>query len=396
MVSELSQCLGSGPKTKYRDGVAERESSECASVLWLCKRQYMSKDVIDDCYGRLYELPKGLSRFFKVSLVAYSYYPKVDRNRARGSGSFVIYGRSGRTLVMRTLRWLSSIASVSMKGYSNSVIYASSDVFHVISGGFLSRLLRVPFFVDLYDNYESFEMARLPFFKYLYRRALSRASGISVVSSTLSELISQKYRHVPNIVIESTIDKSLFFHRDKADSRARLGLEGSILVGVCGGLNSDHDIETVYRACEILYGKDVSFTLLVAGKQGEIVIPEVSYITRVGVLSHADMPYFFSALDVALIPMSNGEFGQYAFPQKAYEIVACKVPVVAAKVGALEELFCRFGGVTYEPGNPESLAQAIIQQLDSPVVADIEVPDWTDQCEKLNAFICGTLAENPK
>lgn len=357
------------------------------SLIWLCKRQYMNKDVLDDHYGRLYEIPLGLSLFSSVSLILMSYRESTDYSVAVSSGLLTIHARSGNSTVIRFSRWLRVLFSVSRRSRSGGVIIASSDVLHVITGSLVSALLRKPFFADLYDNYESFGLAKLPLVKVLYRMSLRRAAGISVVSEALGGLVAQQYPSVPCLVLESTIDNLLFYPRDKAESRAALGLSGGPVLGICGGLNSEHDIATVFEACALLDMQGVSFTLLVAGRVGDVPVPDVPYISYVGMRAHEEMPHFFSALDVALIPMAKGEFGHYAFPQKAYEILACQVPAVAAEVGALGKLFERFGGVTYEPGDAASLSKAIEKQLNEPVVADITIPDWSDQCSRLNAFI---------
>lgn len=368
------------------------DESSIALVIWLCKRQYMNKDVFCDRYGRLYEIPFGLSCLSPVALILLSYHASADYPKSQTSGDLNVYARSGSSTAKRCFRWTQTVWSVLHTRKAPTVIFASSDALHIIIGGLLSKVFRIPFFADLYDNYESFGLSKYPLIKPLYEWSLKRAAGISVVSSTLSTSINQKYPHVPCIVVESTIDKSLFYPRNQSEARASIGAENTTLIGICGGLNTEHDIITVYKACELLYQQGFVFSLLVAGDGGDVEIPNRPYVRHIGKLTHCDMPTFFSALDIALIPMSQGQFGYYAFPQKAYEILACKVPAIAANVGAIAELFSKFDGVTYQPGSPESLARAIKQQIRHPIIADIQIPSWSEQCYRLNTFIRSTLA----
>ena len=73
------------------------------------------------------------------------------------------------------------------------VVIASSDSLHVIIGYWLARWLGVPFYADLYDDYATFGLSKIPGVKPLYRAALAGAVGISVVSRTLGEDICRRY-----------------------------------------------------------------------------------------------------------------------------------------------------------------------------------------------------------
>ncbi len=116
-------------------------------------------------------------------------------------------------------------------------------------------------------------------------------------------------------------------------------------------------------------------------------LPHRPFVHYIGTLPHSDMSYFYSAVDVVIVPLSNTRFGYYAFPQKAYEVLACGRPAVAADVGALALLFEMKPEVLYDPDAPESLASAVERQLRSPSVLDVEIPTWSDQAETLAAFL---------
>ena len=70
-------------------------------------------------------------------------------------------------------------------------------------------------------------------------------------------------------------------------------------------------------------------------------------------------PTIFNALDVAVICYANDNYGKYCFPQKTREIMACDVPLVAANVGSLKEIFAHAPEWLYEPGNIASLERLL-------------------------------------
>jgi glycosyltransferase involved in cell wall biosynthesis len=84
--------------------------------------------------------------------------------------------------------------------------------------------------------------------------------------------------------------------------------------------------------------------------------------------------------------MKDDSFGRYAFPQKAYEILACNVPVVCAAVGALEELFQNYQGCSYLPDEPFDLARKIIKQLKLRTIPDMPIVTWRDQAKKIEVI----------
>lgn len=104
------------------------------------------------------------------------------------------------------------------------------------------------------------------------------------------------------------------------------------------------------------------------------------------------MADFFSALDLALAPMIDTAFGRYAFPQKAYEILACETPLLTARLGALARTLAPWPDCLYEPENAEDLEQRIRRQLAHPVRPRLTIPTWSDQAGRLEARLTASLA----
>lgn len=83
------------------------------------------------------------------------------------------------------------------------------------------------------------------------------------------------------------------------------------------------------------------------------------WLKIVGERPRAEMPSFWHALDVAVVPSFEEAFGLVAL-----EALACGVPVVASDVGGLKDIIVdQDCGFFVPPNNPERLAQAIVALL---------------------------------
>jgi glycosyltransferase involved in cell wall biosynthesis len=98
------------------------------------------------------------------------------------------------------------------------------------------------------------------------------------------------------------------------------------------------------------------------------------------------VPALLNALDLAVICNRNSAFGRHCFPQKAYEIIACRVPLVAAAVGSMNELLVEYPECLYEPENANSLAQVIERQLEARTIVDLRAPSWAESARELEAY----------
>lgn len=363
-------------------------------IAWLCKARYMQHDVINDRYARLFELPQCLRDDVDVRAVCLDY-------RLSGSGPVAedLAGYWHRFNLPRSLMigWLFRLVPL-MRSFRPHCIVASSDCLQVILGAWLAGMTGARFVADLYDDYSTFGLARIPGVKWLYRRALVRADGISVVSRTLGEDIQAQYPDKPVLVLESTIDAATFRPVDRGESRRALGLqglEGKQLVGMCGGLNAFHGADKVFEALPHIAELVGDVQFIAAGKESpDLPLPQRDDLTFLGMLPHRQMPEFFAAMDVVIIPLSNTRFGYYAFPQKAYEVLACRVAAVAADVGALGMLFEGLPEVRYDPDSAEDLAEKVVWQLGNQRVLDVKIPTWGDQAGTLLGFVEGIVGDD--
>lgn len=362
----------------------------------------MGKDLLDDQFGRFRELPLELARLgHDVRGLCFSYHAKsegkfVDRDGSSGAQviwhSVNLFGRG-----LPRLKSYTTYARQLSHEFQPDLIWACSDVYHAIFGSWLAKRVGTRCVIDLYDNFESFSASRFPGVLPLFRRAVRATDGVTSFSQRLAEYVVRTYMRTKlTSIIENGARKDLFYPQDRNECRRQLGLpENVIVIGTAGALHSSRGIETLFKAFEQLSAETSNIHLALAGpREHRMRIPMGPRVHDFKEISHENVPAFVNALDIAVVCYRSSIQGEFSFPQKAYEIIACRVPVVAAAVGSMNELFKDYRECLYEPENTASLADAVRRQLKQKTVIATPVPSWADSASRLQNFIFEVLDSN--
>ena len=369
-------------------------------ILVLTKRQYMSKDLLDDRFGRFRELPLELAKLgHDVIGICLSYRPreeKIDIDMDSASNARVTWHslNLGRLITPRQTNYFFETGRLARE-FNPDLIWACSDSFHAIFGGWLARRLKVKGVVDLYDNFENFAGTWFPGVLPMFKRAVRAADGVTYVSQKLAGRLIQNYRRSgPIAVLEIAVRKDLFYPRDRAVCRKRLGLpEKAKIIGTAGALHRSRGIHALFDGFELLAKENPNLYLAIAGPRNRWSrLPRGPQVCDLGILPLEEVPLLINALDVAVVCNRDSPFGRYSFPHKAYEIMACRIPMVAAAVGTLRDLLAQHPECLFEPEEPESLAKAVYSQLMKPTLLDCDVPSWPDMAKRLETFLLKIVA----
>lgn len=352
-------------------------------IAYLCKRRYMNKDVVLDRYARLYEIPSQLALLghdVEAFCLAYDQSRPLSTLHKTPKGNLRWHSRSWGRLVAPELLVYPHRLMRRLRAFAPDIVIAASDIPHVALGAWLAQKLGCPFVADLYDNFEGFGQARIPGMISALRWAVRRADLVLTTSEPLSELVLSGYGTRGEVItMPSSVDKAVFRLRDKNACRMALGLPiGVPLVGTAGGLTRDKGIDMLYAAWGLLSQSNPDVHLVLAGPyNADLHPPAGNRVHYLGSLRHDRVAELFCALDVGAICILDTLFGRYCFPQKAYEMLACGLPVVAADIGAMGRLFDRWRDTClYPSSDPEALAKRIEAQLDLRMVPPIPVEGW--------------------
>jgi len=359
-------------------------------IVFVCKRYYTGKDVIRHRFGRLYEFPAQLARLGHQVTVLCLDYRNDDRHEdftePFGSGSVRWVIASVRNI----LGFEIGVIYRAIKAVQPEVLVGSSDIPSLWLARRLSRLLGVAYAADLYDNYESFGQARIPGFRRVLKASIRDAAAVIVVSSVLKAKVIDDYAPRGAVVVMTNgVVRSSFFSGDRAAARVALGLPlNSRLIGTAGNLSRMKGLDTLYSAWTRLEGLAEDVCLVLAGRvEPEFPAPCGARVFYLGELLETQVSQLFRALDVGIIPAHDSEFGRYCFPQKLFEMVACGLPVVAAKVGAIAQTLRGSPEVLFAPGDDEGLTAAVIWQLENSHLADIKPMEWSELVENVEPTI---------
>lgn len=348
----------------------------------------MGHDVIADRYARLYEQPFQLAQLGHDVLgvcLSYRNCAIKDETHNTGYGSLRWIGFSSGQYRQSMLLYPMRLLKIARE-FKPDIIVGASDCLHVILGQWLANQLKIKYAADLYDAYETFGLAKIPFVKFFYKRAIGKAHVISCVSQSLSLHIKAFCTETADVLaLPSTINKSIFYPRNRNEMRNIFNLPiDAPIIGTAGGLTKEKGIDTVYQAFEILAKQLPSAHFVIAGVLDKNYLPpKHDRIHYLGMLSHEKVAELFCTLDVGIVYLKDTKYGQFSFPQKAFEMAACKIPMVVARIGDMKYLFSDANNELYSADNAKELSNAISLQLNKPYIPALQIDDWAEQARHL-------------
>jgi glycosyltransferase involved in cell wall biosynthesis len=123
-----------------------------------------------------------------------------------------------------------------------------------------------------------------------------------------------------------------------------------------------------------------------------VPIPSHQRLVHLGQLPLEEVPYVIGAMDLSVICNKRSAFGEYCFPQKLYEIIACGVPPLVANTAGVAELLAHAPRNRYEPESVGSLMQSIEALLAEPALAPISAVSWKQHGARLSQFLARVVA----
>ena len=367
-------------------------------ILVLTKRRYNRMDLIDDRFGRARELPLGLANLgHEVTGICLSYNARPEGcSTDNEGGSQPVTWHSLNAGFVKPLGFIrySIFALRLAQKFKPDIIYTFSDSLYALLGVWVARRIKTRCIVDLYDLFETFDTARIPGVMRLFRSAVRNADGVTAVSEFLSEWVRKNYppQGPIQIIVNGTFP-DIFHPLDRNTCRKQLALPiDAKIIAYTGAIEKSRGIHVLFQGFKQLAMEDSRLHLALAGPRDQYTtIPDDPRIHYLGILPFHDVPVLINAADVAVICNLDNLLGRAAFPQKTYEIIACRVPLVAGAIGSLKNLLRDYPECLFEPNNTDSFIEAVRHQLDKPTVPDIAVRTWADLAKNLESFLLKTI-----
>lgn len=358
-------------------------------ILVLSKRQYMLKDLIDDRFGRFREIPLELARMgHRVTGLCLSYRPRTEGWISDGPVHWKSIN-AGRFKLVGLARF---IAKARRMAEDADIIWACSDSFYGVIACILRKINGFSVVFDIYDNFDYFLAARLPLGRQLYHWALRQSDAVTCLSDAFARhLKSRLAPHQKVYPLEFAVRSDFFHPLPQSIARGKMGLPlGVKIIGTAGALSKKRETPLLLEAFESLRKRHPDLHLALAGPR-DFHIPKDPRIHDFGILEFQEVPFLVNCLDVAVVCYADDEFGKFCFPQKTREFMACDVPVIAADVGSLKEIFSRNREWLYKPGDLVSLAGTIERRLTDSHTAYPTCPEWPDLALRLERVLIDTI-----
>ena len=175
----------------------------------------------------------------------------------------------------------------------------------------------------------------------------------------------------------ANIDMFKFNPEERERIRSELELDGRFIVIYAGIHGLAQGLETIIETARVLQVYPTIHILLVGDgpKKSELLSLAKEYnlpnITLLPEKPREQIPAYLSAADVALVPLRKAEIFKGALPSKIFDAWACKRPVFLSIDGEARELVETIhAGVFVPPEEPNKLAEAIINMMNSPKELD--------------------------
>jgi D-inositol-3-phosphate glycosyltransferase len=220
------------------------------------------------------------------------------------------------------------------------------------------------------------------------KQCLETADTIIATSPQQKEVMRSLISTKGNIkVIPYGTDINHFGHSSRFESRNRLNikLEAKVILYV-GSFERSKGLETLVKAVgynQVRQHPDLELIIVNNSTPGikestereriEAIVNKLKLAeitTFKDHIEYTDLPDYYAAADVCVVPSNYEPFGLVAI-----EAMASRTPVIASKVGGLEfTVINELTGLLVPPQNEKALAQAINQVL--------SYPAWSRQLEK--------------
>ena len=289
------------------------------------------------------------------------------------------YITANEGFVRRILDYLSFMASAIVASPRvhgvDLVIGTSPQFFTAVAAYVVSRMKRIPYVFELRDLWpesikavgamkDSFAIRMLERLEmFLYRKA---ARIVSVTESFKQVLMRRGIECTKIEVVTNGVDVSQFKPRPKDPELTRkLGLDGKFVAGYIGTHGMAHALETLLQAADRLRGQNFAFIFLGDGARKQALREmadqmKLDNVVFIDSVPKADVPKYWSLLDVSIIHLRKTELFTTVIPSKLFECMGMGIPVLHGVEGESADIVRREQvGIPFEPEGVDQLCEAL-------------------------------------
>jgi glycosyltransferase involved in cell wall biosynthesis len=341
----------------------------------------MGKDLLKNPYGRFYHLAYHLANLgHNVELILISYKKEEDDVIEFSN----IYIRS-YSLFPNPVSTIMKIYKL-IKSSGSDWIFGFSDIYYGVLAQTFARKLDQKCLIDAYDNYEAY-MPWLKPLHWLWRFSVKRATVVTCAGQSLNDLFRNYRRTKPIHILPMTVDGNLFFEQSREECRQKLDLPLNVkLIGYHGSISDSRDIRTLFSAAKKIINSGEKIKFVVSGRKDKNIKIPAEFIYK-GYLPDSDVPLLLNSLDVLVVTNKDSIFGNYSYPVKLYEAMACHIPVVVSKTESTKWILRKYPQYLVEPEDNNALIEKINEVIKLGRVSYERLPTWEEITDDLSQLI---------
>jgi glycosyltransferase involved in cell wall biosynthesis len=172
------------------------------------------------------------------------------------------------------------------------------------------------------------------------------------------------------------------FDPSRHESR-RFAADGTIRLVYAGALTPTYELDIVLEALASIRGSrpelDLRLDVFGRGDNAERLVDQAAHlriddrVTFHGRIPIDDVPAAVARADIGVAPTRHDPYTDVSLSTKVFEYAAMGKPVVATRLPMVERTFPPDSVATYEPGDPDSMAAAILSFVDDASARDAAV-----------------------
>jgi glycosyltransferase involved in cell wall biosynthesis len=350
-------------------------------LLFFTKRRPQNRDLFTRPYGRFYHIPRLLAQAgAEVHLVLCSYEPEpqfiMDKD------GMTIYSRRMSPNLPMFSRWARQLS----RNIQPDVVVGLSDTWFGIVAASTAAAGRAKLVIDAYDNYEAY----LPHVKplhWLWHRALAKADGLTAAGPQLLELLRESNSEAHHRVVPMAADP--MFQPKKCDeSRHALKLPlKRKLIGYLGTADSTRGFDLFLQALNLLGKQRDDFDLVLSGRSKVETHFPGNRLHQLGYVADELMPDLLNSCDLLVCVNKDSAFGNYSYPVKIYEALACGRPVLASDTAPARWILGDDDRILARVGDAGDLAEKMSALLDAPEASKRQPGGWESSARLFSALL---------
>jgi glycosyltransferase involved in cell wall biosynthesis len=244
------------------------------------------------------------------------------------------------------------------------------------------RMTGVPVLLDLHEAMPEFFRSRFPraanpvayrILRLQERASIALASAAVTVNQAMRERLIELGVRPEKVTVVANSPSLARFDPSRHESRP-FAADGTVRLVYAGALTPTYELDVLIEALASVRRSrpDLDVHLDVFGR-GDAAERLVDHAARVG-LQHLvtfhgripieDVPAAVARADIGVAPTRRDPFTDVSLSTKVFEYAAMGKPVVASRLPMVERTFPPDSVATYAPGDPASLAAAILSFVD--------------------------------